>query len=154
MAVPFDPRALRVVGEPQVIEPGVAPQRVGPSVALSREGTLVSLPPVSPLSRLVLADADGRAITIGEPRAFDSARLSSDGRRIAVASSRTTVWTSGLLDRGTAAATRVTRNAPRSRKLESWSADNKSLIHTRDGELLLPAVAMHRWTICRAAGGA
>jgi hypothetical protein len=44
MAVPFDARALRVLGEPRLLEPKVSPGRFGPSVTLSEDGTLVSLP--------------------------------------------------------------------------------------------------------------
>ena len=140
MAVPFDPRTLRVVGEPRLLEPRVAGVRFGPAVTLSDNGTLVSQPPGSPLSRMVLADGDGHTTPIGEDRAFESPRFSSDGRRIAVGiadGDSAELW---VVDRATAAATRVTRGGPRSTKLESWSADGRTLIHTRDSELWTVAV--------------
>jgi serine/threonine protein kinase len=140
MAVPFDARGLRVLGEPRLLEPRVSPARFGPSVTLSENGTLVSLPPVSPLSRLMLADADGRATPIGEAKAFDSPRFSSDGRRIAVGVAEGDGIDLWVVDRATAAATRVTRGGPRSTKLESWTPDDRSLIHTRADELWTVAI--------------
>ena len=140
MAAPFDARALRVVGEPRLLEPRVSAPRFGPSVTMSENGTLISRPAVSPRSRLVLADADGRTTPIGEARAFDSPRFSSDGRRIGVGVAEgdgTDLW---VVDRATAAATRVTRGGPRSTKLESWTPDGRSLIHTRDSEIWTVAV--------------
>jgi len=139
MAVAFDARGLRVVGEPRLLEPKVSPGRFGPSVILSESGTLVSLPAVSPLSRLTLVDAEGRATTGGEPRAFESPRFSPDGGRIAVGiadGDGLDLWT---FDRATSAATRLTRGGPRSSKLESWTPDGQSLVHTRtDGLWTVP----------------
>jgi serine/threonine protein kinase/Tol biopolymer transport system component len=139
MAVPFDTPSLRAVGQPRVLEPKVSPGRFGPSVTMSESGTLVSLPAVSPLSRLMLADVQGRAVSIGEARAFESPRFSADGNRIAVGIAEgdgLDLWT---LDRSTAAATRVTRGGPRSMKLESWMPDGHSLVHTRaDGLWTVP----------------
>jgi Tol biopolymer transport system component/predicted Ser/Thr protein kinase len=135
MAVPFDARDLRVLGQPRLLEPRVSPGRFGPSVTLSENGTLVALPAVSPLSRLMLADAEGRAVPIGEARAFESPRFSPDGSRIAVGiadGDGLDLWT---LDRSTMAATRVTRGGPRSVKLESWAPDGLALVHTRSDEL-------------------
>lgn len=140
MAAPFDARGLRVLGEPRLLDPRVSPGRFGPSVILSKNGTLVSLPAVSPLSRMVLVDAAGRATPIGDARAFDSPRFSAAGNRIAVGiveGDGLDLWT---LDRTTAAATRVTRSGPPSVKLESWTADDRSLVHTRDSELWTVAV--------------
>ena len=135
MAVPFDARALRVTGEPRLLEPRVSPSRFGPLVTLAENGTLVSLPMVSPLSRLMLLEGTGAAVQHGDARAFDSPRLSPDGHRIAVGiadGDGANLW---MLDRATSAATRVTRGGPASLKLESWTPDGQSLVHTRGAQL-------------------
>jgi Tol biopolymer transport system component len=72
---------------------------------------------------------------IGDARAFESPRFSPDGARIGVGiadGDGLDLWT---VDRVTGAATRVTRGAGRSAKLESWTPDGRSLIHRREAAL-------------------
>src|SRR5205085_2117365 len=79
LAVPFDVPGMRVAGAPVELDEKVSTSPMGTSVTLSETGTLVSTPPVSPLSRIMLASADGRAIPVGDSvRAFESPRFSPD----------------------------------------------------------------------------
>ena len=133
MAVPFDPRELRALGEPLQLEPRVAGSYFGPSVTLSENGTLVALPPATPLSRLLTVES-AQSNPVGEARAFDSPRFSPDGRRIAfgvLGGDTVGLW---IVDRASGAATRLLRG-DRAMNLESWMPDGRSLLYRSDNAL-------------------
>lgn len=90
MAVPFDPGALEIRGEPFVIDTGVAGDWVdgGASVDVSRNGAVVFVPSdaATPRRRLLRRTRDGREVSItDELRGWTAARFSPvDGGMLAL----------------------------------------------------------------------
>jgi eukaryotic-like serine/threonine-protein kinase len=100
-AAPFDPRSLRLTGEPVTLAEGVR-QAVGGSgqVAVSEAGSLVYLPE-QPFN-LDLVDAAGHREVVAQGRRFHSPRFSPDGSRLAtdfLQQGNRDVWTLDLRQR-------------------------------------------------------
>jgi len=96
MAVPFDVRRARVTGSPVSVLEGVVVERNGAArISASRSGSLAYVSGAG-TSTLLLVDEKGTSRNvISEQRAFEFARLSPDGNRVAVSvasSSGTDVW--------------------------------------------------------------
>ena len=87
MALPFDPGALRVLGEPVPVVTGVRIEEgLGfAEYALASDGTMIFVPGVSQLyGHLAFVDAAGRIDTLPFPRGqYTQLRLSPDGTRLA-----------------------------------------------------------------------
>jgi Tol biopolymer transport system component len=134
MAAPFDVRRLRITGEAFSVVDGVAIGALGAAkAALAESGVLVYLT-ASATSRLVLVGTNGAARPlVSEPRAYDSPRLSPDGRSIAVAvmAHPPDVWVYDI-PAGTLA--RLTSEAANMRP--EWTPDGKRIVFvsTRSGE--------------------
>ena len=135
-AVPFDPDALTVSGEPIPIVEGVQVNSGGwAQYALADDGTLVYRPGSAQLRRsLVWVDRDGAQEPINvPPRAYTYARLSPDGRRIALDSrdDENDIWTWDV-ERETLQ--RLTRD-PGMNRGPVWSPDGERIAFTavRDG---------------------
>jgi Tol biopolymer transport system component len=141
MAVPFDARAMRVTGTPRQLADRVLATPFGTSVAFSDGGTLVSAPAVSPSSRLMIGDAAGKTVQVGDAvRAYDSPRFSPDGRRIGVTiadGDARDVW---VLDAASGAATRVTRGGQGAIELQEWTPDGTALVYVRQDQLWIAQV--------------
>lgn len=86
MAVPFDARRLQVRGEAFVVSEVVQESASGASqFGFSSGDSLVYVPPIKAQRRLVWVSRDGAEQTLpAPPRNYGSARLSPDGRRVAV----------------------------------------------------------------------
>jgi len=137
-AVRFDLEALRVTGEPKSLANGVLMGDVdGAYYAVSANGSIAYLPATAtadPPRTLVWVDRNGRETPINAPpRAYQAARLSPDGRRIAVGinDEQRDVWTWDL-ERETL--TRITDD-PRRDWTPLWTPDGTRLIFIsrRDG---------------------
>ncbi|MBK5299366.1 MAG: serine/threonine-protein kinase [Vicinamibacteria bacterium] len=136
LAVPFDAPGMRVLGAPRQLDERVSTSSFGVAAALSESGTLVFPPPVSPLSRLMLGDGDGRAVPVGGwVRAFDSPRFSPDGRRIAVGIAEGEGRDLWVVDRASAEAVRVTRGGTGAMRLQAWMPDGTALVYAHGDEL-------------------
>jgi hypothetical protein len=89
-AVRFDLEALRVTGEPKTLANGVLMADAnGAYYAVSAGGSIAYVPATAtadPPRTLVWVDRDGRETPINAPpRAYQTVRLSPDGRKVAVA---------------------------------------------------------------------
>ncbi len=103
MAVAFDLERQEIMGEPVPVLEGVRERQEGAvDYSFSDDGTLVYIPARSTENTLVWVDRQGRYQPLTEmQRAFDSPRLSPDGRRVAVTigtATRGNIW---IYDRGT-----------------------------------------------------
>ena len=137
MAVPFDPVRLALNGTPVPILDGVmstggATPSGGSQVSFSNTGTLAYVPGgAQGTARLSLAwvDRKGAAQPIATaPRAFVYARLSPDGRQVAVAiteSGRVDIW---IYDQGRDTMTRLTFEGTNN-NFPYWSADGKRVLY-------------------------
>lgn len=108
MAAPFDAEAVEITGEPVALLEDVRRQgQLAADYAVSDTGTLVYVPGADRASmnrQLVWVDRNGREETTTAPEAaYESARLASDGARVAVHSldrENTDVWIADVI-RGT-----------------------------------------------------
>jgi serine/threonine-protein kinase len=135
-AVPFDADQLMVSGEPAPVVEGVQVNSGGwEQYALASDGTLVYRPATGGLRRsLVWVDRDGAQEPINVPsRGYTYARLSPDGRRIALDSrdDESDIWTWDV-ERETLQ--RLTRD-PGMNRGPVWSPDGERIAFTavRDG---------------------
>jgi len=137
-AVRFDLDALRVVGEPKTLATGVLMGTAdGAFYAVSAGGSIAYVPATAasdPPRTLVWVDGNGRETPINAPpRAYETVRLSPDGRKVAVGinDEQRDVWTWDL-ERETL--TRITADA-RQDWTPLWTPDGKRLIFIsrRDG---------------------
>jgi Tol biopolymer transport system component len=134
MAAPFDASRMEMRGEARQLADRVTRSATGTAVALSPTGTLVFGPPVNRASRLVLGDAAGTAVPVGDRvREFEQPRLSPEGGRIAVGIANGATRELWVIDRASDEATRVTQGGVD--VLCDWTADGKALIHLRSGEV-------------------
>jgi serine/threonine-protein kinase len=136
-AVSFDPRRLEVHGSPVRVLPQLVTTVNGSGqFAVATDGTLVyadSVPTVA-LQDLVWVDHTGRETPLGAPtRAYLNARLSPDGRRVAVniAGQDQDLW---VWDTERDVLTRVTAD-PANDAAPVWTLDGQRLIFAsqRDG---------------------
>ncbi|MHC5004916.1 MAG: hypothetical protein ACYTJ0_17550, partial [Planctomycetota bacterium] len=132
MAVGFDPRRKRVIGDPVALGPTVLTRIAGNSDAvMSPTGTLV----------YQVANTDGLVGWVGpdgrfeplltEPRAYAYPRLSPDGDRIAVsvaAGGRSDVW---VYDIASGTLTRLTNSGALNERPE-WTPDGRSVLYRAD----------------------
>ncbi len=120
MAIGFDVEALRVRGEPVLLESNVN------GVGLSLSGTLAFLPGAS-MSRIVLAGGGAEVALRSEPAKYETPRFSPDGRRIAVsiqAKDGSDIW---VQDRAGNTFTRLT--AVGINRAPEWSPDGKRILY-------------------------
>ncbi len=131
----FDTRALRVTGEPYSLADHVY-QFNGPLMAgfsASQNGTLVYEPSLRP-SRVAWVDRSGREVErLGLSGAILGARLSPDGRSVAVAindekNGSSDIWTYEFERR---IPVRITLD-PRDEKMPVWAADGRSIFFRAD----------------------
>ena len=104
MAAAFDLARLQIMGQPVPVLEGVRERQEGAvDYSFSDDGTLVYIPARSTENTLVWVDRQGRHQPLTEmQRAFDSPRLSPDGRRVAVTiGSGVTRGNTWIYDRGT-----------------------------------------------------
>jgi serine/threonine-protein kinase len=129
-AVRFDLRSVSVQGEPVPVLDGVLTKESGVAeFAVADNGTLAFLPGGArqALHRLVWLERDGSTAALPlEPRGYTDARLSPDGRRVAVTiAERDTVgiWTYDLVQ------DTFTRLLPREERVDSpvWSPDSRRI---------------------------
>ena len=129
MAVPFDARAGRATGAPtRVVDQVVVASGVGIAhAALSESGTLAYRSGVT-AAQVLLADmGGGTRVLVGEPRAYAYARLSPDGRRLAMAigsGASTDIWIHDLASHVT---TRLTTEGANNDRPE-WTPDGARVL--------------------------
>jgi eukaryotic-like serine/threonine-protein kinase len=125
-AQPFSLRRLRPAGSAVRVLEDVSVSPAGSAdLEISSNGTLLYMSARPPLTRLVSVDRRGAARPLSEHvRQFSSARVSPDGRRVAVTigSPDRAVWT---LDLGSGALTRVTTGGFEQRP--EWTTDGARL---------------------------
>ena len=124
MAVPFDPKAVRVTGDPVPVLQGV--RRAPDRMALSASGTLVYLP-AAPAGQIVTVDERGAATPlIVEKAPYAHPRFSPDGRRLAadvVSGAGNDIWT---YDVASGTPTRLTTAGDNDRP--EWTPDGKRVV--------------------------
>ncbi len=134
MAVPFDVAGMRVTGDQRELTERVLRSGTGTAVAMSGTGTLVFGSAELLTGRLLLGDASGRAVAIGDRvQAFESPRFSPTGDRVVVAipeGDNRDLW---VLSRASGESTRVTRGG--SDAPVGWTADGLALVYLRKGQL-------------------
>jgi serine/threonine-protein kinase len=132
MAVPFDVRHRRVTGIPTVVQDSIREPELGrnagdAAAALSSTGGFVYAHGTAP-RRLLWVDRSGVARpAAGDPREITVARLSPDGRRIALtiaAGPRTDLW---MLDIASTAISRLTTNGTVRNPV--WTPDGKRVLY-------------------------
>jgi len=133
MAVGFDARSRKTVGEPVQVATGIS---IGSSpavakYAISREGTVVYLEGSALQQRsLMRVDRRGQAVAIGAPqRAYNAPRIAPDGNRILVAigpvpNPPMDVW---LYDIRLGTLSRVTNDSTSTNP--EWSRDGRRVFH-------------------------
>ena len=139
-AAPFDPSGLALTGAPTRTVEGVARNgNVGALFDVSRNGSLVYIPgPVTlssapPISDLVVTNASGEVEVLKlTPGAFQTPRISPDGKRVAYVASegQANIWVYDL----------DARTAPRrltfggNNRHPIWSADGRYIVFQSDRE--------------------
>jgi serine/threonine-protein kinase len=143
--VRFDVRSLSVLGEPVPILDGVMTKEGGAAeLAVADNGTLVFVPGGARQvqRRLVWLNRDGSTTALPlEPRAYNDARLSPDGRRIAVTANdrgTTEIWTFDLQQDTSM------RVLPREERVDSpiWSPDSRRLAFWSETERGIYTIAV------------
>ena len=86
VAVPFDPKALTLEGDPISVVENVQTAGIGvPLAALSENGSLVYVPTSSSQNRLVWADRNGASTLVSDGwSSISNPRLSPDGSRVVI----------------------------------------------------------------------
>jgi serine/threonine protein kinase len=134
MAVRFDARNLRTIGEPLALpigKVGYYPDRNLAYFATSAQGTLVYLPPNRPLTQMRWLDRDGKILGSEEqPGYYVAATVSPDGKRVAFTrtddgmTEHADIW---LHDIGTTNTSRFTFDGHCGNV--RWSSDGKRLFY-------------------------
>ena len=133
-AVPFDPVALRVTGPATRVLDGVTVKQGGATeLAIAENGTLLYVSP-SRVRRLFALDRHGRQTPLHlAPDAYSGPRVSSDGKRLAVAITRESgrdVWVGGL---GADSLTQVTHDGVSDNP--EWTGDGRLLWRRVEGRV-------------------
>jgi serine/threonine-protein kinase len=125
MAVPFDPKAIRVTGDPIPLLQGV--RRAGDRTALSASGTLVYMAGGG-MGQIVRVDERGVATPlIADKGSYAHPRFSPDGRRLAVdvvSAGGVDIWT---YDVASGTSTRLT--SARDNDRPEWTPDGKRVLY-------------------------
>jgi serine/threonine-protein kinase len=125
MAVPFDPKAIRVTGDPIPLLQGV--RRAGDRTALSASGTLVYMSGGG-IGQIVRVDERGIATPlITDKGSYAHPRFSPDGRRLAVdvvSAGGVDIWT---YDVASGTSTRLT--SARDNDRPEWTPDGKRVLY-------------------------
>ncbi len=129
---PFDPRALRLTGNPIPVVSGVdyyAAKSLG-NFSVSQNGVLLYRTAYQPAVRFVWLDRSGKELgSMGEPRAYRLGRLSPNGRTVAVTvpdpvdKTNSDLW---LMDVSRGTLSRFTFH-PLAGYSAAWSPDGKQL---------------------------
>jgi Tol biopolymer transport system component len=139
MAVPFDVASMQTRGEARQLVDQVERTGTGTAVSMSQSGTLVFSAPGGQAARLLVRDGSGKTAPIGDwVRAFDVARFSPKGDRVAVAigeGDNRELW---VVDLALAEPSRVTSAAYDS--LVDWTDDGLALIHMRNWQVWMTPV--------------
>jgi serine/threonine protein kinase len=139
MAAPFDAAAMQVRGDATQLADQVERTGTGTPVTMSKNGTLVFSPPGSQAGRLLTRDTSGKAAFIGDrARAFDVARFSPDGERVAVGIADGDFLELWIFDRRSGEGTRVTSKDYD--RLVDWTSDGLALIHLRSFQIWITPV--------------
>jgi hypothetical protein len=147
MAVPFDPQRLTVTGAAVPVVEGVLESSVltAPQYGISSAGSLVYIPGVQGSRRLVWVGRNGAEQPLTVPaHAYDSPRISPDGRKIAV-SIDGQIW---LYDLSRDTLTRLTF-AGNTNNRPVWTPDGKrvAFYSNKEGQLNL------FWQLADGSGG-
>jgi serine/threonine-protein kinase len=130
MAVPFDPKTIRVTGSPVPLLQGVLSVNYAAMAALSASGTLVYAQGAN-TGELVLVDEHGGTTPIvREVAEYGHPRLSPDGKRLAVDvinGGGTDIWT---YDMASGTPTRLT--TARSNDRPEWTTDGRRILFLSD----------------------
>ncbi len=138
LAQPFDPRSLRLSGEPlRVAETlGVGSPPGYATYSVADNGVLAYVPGVSPNKELVWFDRGGKVLgSIGQPGVYGSPALSPDEKRIAVGirdtqAASSDIW---LIDLARGIRSRFTFD-PASESLARWSPDGSRIMFMSNRE--------------------
>jgi serine/threonine-protein kinase len=135
MAVSFDLAALEVIGDSVPVVQGVRQTRnTVVDYAISNNGTLVYVPSQPDVQRLVWVDRKGtESVITQEDVSFSSPRISPDGKRVALAITKSgetqNIWIYNLENES------LRRLTFEGGSLETWSPDGKWIIlRGRDSE--------------------
>ena len=148
----FDPRSLQLSGEATPLPIGRIAFWMPKHLALfaaSQNGTLVFLPALNSISRLGWFDRNGRELPSAiEPGPYSDARLSPDGKLIAVVKSGSQGGDLWLLDRNDGRWSRLTFDSTSKYYWPTWTPDSKRIafMYDKGGTLGQPFIV-------NAAGG-
>jgi eukaryotic-like serine/threonine-protein kinase len=159
MTQEFDPRKLRVDGEPVPLSFGSVsnwvPKRLS-IFSVARNGTLAFLPAQTFVSRIVWIDRNGREVgSVGEPDRYTDVALSPDGKKIAVIKGGPTDGDIWLVDIADGRWSRFTFQPGQYGSL-TWNRDASLLAFSQAGQLYVkplsrdadstPIVRTKEWT--------
>jgi Tol biopolymer transport system component/predicted Ser/Thr protein kinase len=131
MAQKFDTENFKLAGEPHRVTDPVAESVAGGQLVAASANGLLLYAASNAVSQLTWLDRSGKPLAVvGDPGAWQTFRLSPDGRRVAASQGRpggtTDLW---LLDVGRSVASRFT-SGPSSNQHPVWSPDGRSIVFT------------------------
>jgi Tol biopolymer transport system component len=137
LAQRFDSSRLAVAGDavPAVQKVGLSAWQSFSLFSASDNGVLVTAPLFAPLSRLLWFDRGGRETgVLGEPAALDSARISPDGRKVAVdlfdpVHDTSDIW---VYDASTGVGTKFVFGTQAHESNPVWSSDGGRIVFSSD----------------------